>query len=91
MVGGGALGPGEDDAGEGFGDEEAVPGAELPGAFGQGVEGADGSVDAGGELGILGRSASLGEIHTYALKRTYECLRIDQVKFLGIVRRDRTE
>ncbi len=44
-------GPGEEDAGEGFGDEEAVPGAKLPGAEGEGVEGADGgSVDERGQL-----------------------------------------
>ena len=34
-------GPGDKDAGEGFWDEEAVPGAELPGAVGEGVEGTD--------------------------------------------------
>ena len=45
-LGGDVGGPGDEDAGEGFGDEEAVPGAELPGAVGQGVEDADpGGVD----------------------------------------------
>lgn len=48
-------GPGEEDARPGFGDEEAVPGAELPGAQGEGVEGADaGGLDELGELGGTG-------------------------------------
>jgi len=34
--------PGDGDAREGFGDEEAIPGAELPGALGVDVEGSDG-------------------------------------------------
>ena len=37
--------PGDGDAREGFGDEEAIPGAELPGAVRMDVAGADRSVD----------------------------------------------
>jgi hypothetical protein len=57
LVGGDLCSPGDGDSREGFGDEEAVPGAELPGAFGVDVEGAD--VGAG-ELGQLG-DAGLGD------------------------------
>jgi hypothetical protein len=57
LVGGGLRGPRYGDARERFGDEEAVPGAELPGAFGMAVEGADGGA---GELGELG-DAGLGD------------------------------
>ncbi len=53
-VGGGWAGPGDSDAGEGFGDEEAVPGAELPGAVGMNVTGVYRGVDELGELGYAG-------------------------------------
>jgi hypothetical protein len=43
--------PGYSDTGEGFGDEEAVPGAKLPGTVGVGVADADGGVDELSELG----------------------------------------
>lgn len=43
--------PSDGDAREGFGDEEAVPGAELPGAVGVWVADADGGVDELSELG----------------------------------------
>jgi hypothetical protein len=42
------------DTGEGFGDEEAVPGAELPGAVGMDVAGVHCGVDELGELGDAG-------------------------------------
>jgi hypothetical protein len=48
--------PGYCDPGKGLGNEEAIPRAQLPGAFGIGVEGTDGAV---GELGEL-RDAGLG-------------------------------
>ena len=54
QVRGGRACPGDGDAGEGFGDEEAVPGAELPRAMGMDVAGADGGVDELGELGDAG-------------------------------------
>jgi len=50
LLGGHLHGPGDGNAGEGFGDEEAVPGANLPGAVRMCVEGGDGGV---GELGQL--------------------------------------
>ena len=49
-----AARPGDEDAGEGLGDEEAVPRAELPGAFGKDVEGPDVGADEGSELGGTG-------------------------------------
>jgi hypothetical protein len=54
LVGGGWARPGDGNAGERFGDEEAVPGAELPGAMRVDVAGADGSVDELSELGRTG-------------------------------------
>src|SRR5260370_32909401 len=42
--------PGDGDAREGFGDEEAIPGAELPGAVGMNVTGVYRGVDELGEL-----------------------------------------
>ena len=48
------AGPGDGDAREGFWDEEAVPGAELPGAVGIGVADADGGVEQLSELGYAG-------------------------------------
>ena len=44
-------GPSDGDPGEGLGNEKAVPGTQLPGAFREDVEGADGAVDELGELG----------------------------------------
>ena len=41
LAGGNVGGPGEDHAREGLGDEEAVPGAKLPGAVGLVVKAAD--------------------------------------------------
>ena len=46
--------PSDGDAREGFGDEEAIPGAELPGAVGVNVTGVDHRVDELGEVGDAG-------------------------------------
>ena len=46
--------PGDRDAREGFGDEEAIPGAELPGAVGMNVTGVYRGVDELGELDDAG-------------------------------------
>ena len=54
QIGGYGARPGYGDAREGFGDEEAVPGAELPGAVGMNVAGIDGGVDELGELSDAG-------------------------------------
>ena len=48
------AGPGDGDAREGFGDEEAIPGAELPGAVGMNVAGVHCGVDELGEVGDAG-------------------------------------
>jgi hypothetical protein len=57
--------PGDGDAREGFGDEEAVPGAELPGAVGMNVAGIDRGVDELGELcdaGLCHRRRASGAV-----------------------------
>ena len=54
QVGGDRACPGDGDAREGFGDEEAVPGAELPGTVGMNVTGVDGGVDELCQLGDAG-------------------------------------
>lgn len=54
VIPGGVGGPGEEDAGEGFGNEEAIPGTELPGAEGERIEGSDGG--GADELCELGRA-----------------------------------
>lgn len=54
QVGRGRACPGDGDAREGFGDEEAIPGAELPGTVGMNVAGSDCGVDQLGELGDAG-------------------------------------
>ena len=54
QVGGHGACPGDGDAREGLGDEEAVPGTELPGAVGMNVTGVDHGVDELGELGDAG-------------------------------------
>ena len=54
QVRGGRARPGDGDAREGFGDEEAIPGAELPGAVGMNVTGIYRGVDELGELGDAG-------------------------------------
>ena len=52
---GGVGGPCDEDAGEGLGDEKAIPGTQGPGAKGESVEGANlAGVDEGGELGRSG-------------------------------------
>ena len=47
-------GPGDGDAGEGLWDEEAIPGAELPGSMRMNITGVDRGVDELGELGDSG-------------------------------------
>ena len=59
LVGRDVGGEGDEDAGEGFGDEEAVPGVEGPGAEWEGVEGSD--PGGSGERGELGR-AGFGDL-----------------------------
>jgi hypothetical protein len=54
VVGGYLGGPGDGDTREGLGDEEAVPGAKLPGPVGMGVERADGGASEFGQLGDAG-------------------------------------
>src|SRR6266851_7317507 len=54
QVGGDGACPGDGDAREGFGDEEAIPGAELPGAVGMDVTGVYRGVDELGEVGDAG-------------------------------------
>jgi hypothetical protein len=54
LIGWGWTCPGDGDSGEGFGDKEAIPGVELPGAVRVNVAGADGGVDELSELGCAG-------------------------------------
>jgi len=54
LLGGNRNGPGDGDTGEGLGNEEAVPGAELPGAVGVDVAGVDGRVEEMGEMNHAG-------------------------------------
>jgi len=56
LVGGNLCGPGDGDAGEGFGDEEAVPGVGLPCAVRVDVEGPNGATDKFGQLDDSGFS-----------------------------------
>ena len=65
VVRGDAGGPADGDAGEGLGDEEAIPGAELPGSLGVDVEGFDGGACQFGQLD----DAGLGDLGEAELAR----------------------
>jgi hypothetical protein len=54
LLGGDLDRPGDGDAGERFGNEETVPGAQFPGLLGVNVEGAYGGFDKFGQLGGAG-------------------------------------
>ena len=80
QVGGHRGGPRYGDAGEGFGDQEAIPGAQFPRAVGMKVTGANGSAnklgevsyarfgDHGGASGTIGRDGAIMAIEVGALQ-----------------------